>query len=350
MAVFTEVNNYVAKFFNLLHLKYDSQLVTTGLRGHLVINLQQSLVPWEDRGHHGHQVHHHHRRQTQHHHPHQNHSKKVKPSRIRRRQRRAKERADAEGMEAASASQITGKDAPPSSRASPCWPQHYQPKDLLSTAPSLAPPAQSDFQLCEGNSSPLASPALTTIVARVDSRVIPAVKATMCVKNSQDDTLEEVAEEATTSTPPAAGKADLPSPLTLTPAVSLPSVELTGQDHNPPIEKVVAEEATKVELVSERKIRKSKLPKRNLRGLQQLPNSSPISQTFPRPSRAMSTPVKESPLLDGAVETLRARHLGGAGQTVGGHPPSCSQTPSSPQTFQVPWQLCSADHVSCWAV
>ena len=73
--------------------------------------------------------------------------------------------------------------------------------------------------------------------------------------------------------------------------------------------------------------------------------------TFSRPSsRAMSTPVKESPLLDGAVETLRARHLGGAGQTVGGHPPSCSQTPSSPQTFQVPWQLCSADHVSCWAV
>ena len=320
MAVITEVNNYVAKFLDLSHLRYDAQLVITCLEGRLGINLQQSLVPWEEGGQHGRQVHRHRRGHL----PQQNHPKKVKPARIRRRQKRAKERADAE-LAAASASHVSGQNAPPSSRTSPCWPQHYQPQDLISTPPPPAPAAQADFQLCEEISSPPASP------ARVDSQTMPAVKATKCVNNSEDETLEVVAEEATISTPSAAGKADLPGELSLAPTVSLPplqSAKLISQDHNPPEEVVVAEEATKVELVvSARKRRKLKQPSRNMKGLQQLQNISPILPSPSRPSRAMSTPVKESPLLDVAVEALYARHLGGAG-----HPPSCSQTPSSPQT------------------
>ena len=88
-----------------------------------------------------------------------------------------------------------------------------------------------------------------------------------------------------------------------------------------------------------------------MNGVDELPSTNicPTPQTHSSPGIVTSTPVKESPRLDGAVEALRAQHQGVAGQAIGGHPPSCSQTPSFPQACQVPWQLCSADHVSCWA-
>ena len=193
---------------------------------------------------------------------------------------------------AASSSDVTGQNGTshqpppppqPSSQASPCWPQHFQPQDLLCTAP---PPSSVDFQLSE-TSSPHFAPPVLTIVDRGDAQVKPSEKAMKCVMNTQDKTKEVVAEEATTSRPPPAEKADLHHALSLVPTLPstvspppLPSAELTGQDHNSP-KNVMAAEAIKVELVIERKRRKKKQPQQNLRGLLQLPSTNicPTPQT-----------------------------------------------------------------------
>ena len=65
-----------------------------------------------------------------------------------------------------------------------------------------------------------------------------------------------------------------------------------------------------------------------MNGVDELPSTNicPTPQTPSSPGIVTSTPVKDSPRLDGAVEALRAEHQGVAGQAIGGHPPSCSQT------------------------
>ena len=80
MAVRYQVTNYVSKFMELWNLGYDSQLLIKCVKGHLSINIQQSLLPR------GYENHRYRQEDYDHHHPTPQH--REEPHVHRRRQQR----------------------------------------------------------------------------------------------------------------------------------------------------------------------------------------------------------------------------------------------------------------------